>query len=375
MINYGKQTLEPSDFKSVLNTLKTPFLTSGPKVKQFEKELLNKFGGNFCSVVNNGTAALYILGKALGWKKGDNIITTPLSFLATANCITNNNANPDFADIENETFTIDPQKLEDKLKKKFYKAVIAVDYAGHPCDWKSLNFLSKKYKFKLINDACHSMGSKIDNNFKYATHYSDFVTHSYHPVKAITTGEGGSIISKNKKIAKRIEQIRNNSMLPTKKDGPWYYETHEPGFNFRITDFQCALGISQLKKLEKFIVERRKIASLYIKELGNDDRFIVPTEKENYYHSYHLFPLQINFRKIKISKKELFRRFKKKGINLQVHYIPLHLQPYYKKKFNFKKKQFRNAENFYKNEISLPIYPTLTKNKVSKVINELLSIK
>tara|TARA_B100000886_G_C20364660_1_gene466774 strand:+ start:23 stop:517 length:495 start_codon:yes stop_codon:yes gene_type:complete len=164
-------------------------------------------------------------------------------------------------------------------------------------------------------------------------------------------------------------------MLPTKKDGPWYYETHEPGFNFRITDFQCALGISQLKKLEKFIIARRKIASLYIKELGNDDRFIVPIEKKNYYHSYHLFPLQINFRKIKISKKELFGRFKRKGINLQVHYVPLHLQPYYKKKFNFKKKQFRNVENFYKNEISLPIYPTLTKHKVFKVINELLSLK
>ena len=168
MINYGKQTLEPSDFKSVFKTLKAPFLTSGPKVKQFEKELLNKFGGNFCSVVNNGTAALYILGKALGWKKGDNIITTPLSFLATANCIANNNANPDFADIENETFTIDPQKLEDKLKKKFYKAVIAVDYAGHPCDWKSLNFLSKLFfsNNSKINFLTSSSNFTMSHNIK-----------------------------------------------------------------------------------------------------------------------------------------------------------------------------------------------------------------
>ena len=375
MISYGKQTLTDKDFKSVIKTLKTDFLTSGPLVSKFENELIKKFGGKFCSVVNNGTSALYILGKALGWKKGDYIATTPLTFLATANCIVNNNAKPEFIDIENETFTIDPQKLEDELKKKYFKAVIAVDYAGHPCDWESLKFLSKKYKFRLINDACHSMGSKIKGSLKYATNYSDFVTHSYHPVKAITTGEGGSIFCKDKKIADRIKLIRNNSMNLTKKEGPWYYEAHEPGFNFRITDFQCALGVSQLKKLNKFILARREIASMYLKELKNDDRFITPTEKKNYYHSYHLFPLQINFDKIKFSKKELFARFKKKGINLQVHYIPIHLQPYYKKRFGFKKNQFKNVENFYKKEISLPIYPSLKKNEIYRVINELLSLK
>ena len=280
MISYGKQTLTDKDFKSVIKTLKSPFLTSGPLVGKFENELIKKFGGKFCSVVNNGTSALYILGKALGWKKGDCIATTPLTFLATANCIVNNNAKPEFIDIENETFTIDPQKLEDRLKKKYFKAVIAVDYAGHPCDWESLKFLSKKYKFMLVNDACHSMGSKLNGSLKYATHYSDFVTQSYHPVKAITTGEGGSIFCKDKKIADKIKLIRNNSMNLTKKEGPWYYETHEPGFNFRITDFQCALGVSQLKKLNKFILARRKIASIYLKELINDERFIIPTEKK-----------------------------------------------------------------------------------------------
>ncbi len=375
MINYGKQTLNENDIKSVVKILKTPFLTSGPNIEKFEKELINKFGGKFCSVVNNGSSALYILGKSLGWKKGDCIITTPITFLATANCIVNNNAKPEFIDINNETYTIDPQRLEDRLKRKSFKAVIAVDYAGHPCDWKALSFLSKKYKFKLINDACHAMGSKINNNSKYATYYSDFVTQSYHPVKAITTGEGGSIFSKNEKIAKRIKEIRNNSMQVTKKEGPWYYEVNEPGLNFRITDFQCALGISQLKKLDNFILSRRKIAKIYLKELKNDERFILPKEKENYFHSYHLFPLQINFNKLKISKNELFSKFKKKGINLQVHYIPVHLQPFYKKRFGFKKNQFKNAENFYKKEVSLPIYPSLKKKEIYKVINELLSLR
>jgi dTDP-4-amino-4,6-dideoxygalactose transaminase len=295
--------------------------------------------------------------------------------LATANCIVQNNAKPIFVDVENKTFTIDPQKLEDKLKKRRYKAVIAVDYGGHPCDWPSLKFLSKKYNFRLINDACHSIGSKIKNNMKYANYYADFVTHSYHPVKALTTGEGGSIFCKDKRIAEKIFKIRNHSIEHTLKDGPWYYEIHEAGSNFRITDFQCALGISQLKSLEKFISARRKIASIYKKELKNDERFILPIEKKNFYNAYHIFPLQVNFNKLKMNKKRIFKLFKKRGINLQVHYIPIHLQPFYKKKFKYKKNQFINAETFYKNEISLPIYPTLKMTNLYRVIKELRTLK
>ena len=375
MINYGKQTLKENDLKAVIKALRKNFLTSGPGIEKFEKDLIKKFGGKFCSVVNNGTSALNIVGKVLGWKKGDNIITTPLSFLATANCIVNNNATPVFSDVENKSFTLDPEKLEDKLRKMPVKAVIGVDYAGHPCDWESLRYLSKKYNFKLINDACHSMGSKLNDNIKYATYYSDFVTQSFHPVKAITTGEGGSIFSKDKKIANKIVQIRSHSMHRTKKEGPWYYEIHEAGSNFRITDFQCALGISQLKKLNNFIKVRRKIASIYLKELKDDERFIIPLEKPNCFHSFHIFPLQVNFDKIKIDKKELFKKFEKKGIKLQVHYIPIHLQPFYKKKFGYKNNQFPVAEKFYKKEISLPLYPDLKSNELYKVIKELHALR
>ena len=375
MINYGKQTLKENDLKAVIKALRKNFLTSGPGIEKFEKDLIKKFGGKFCSVVNNGTSALNIVGKVLGWKKGDNIITTPLSFLATANCIVNNNATPVFSDVENKSFTLDPEKLEDKLRKMPVKAVIGVDYAGHPCDWESLRYLSKKYNFKLINDACHSMGSKLNDNIKYATYYSDFVTQSFHPVKAITTGEGGSIFSKDKKIANKIVQIRSHSMHRTKKEGPWYYEIHEAGSNFRITDFQCALGISQLKKLNNFIKVRRKIASIYLKELKDDERFIIPVEKPNCFHSFHIFPLQVNFDKIKIDKKELFKKFEKKGIKLQVHYIPIHLQPFYKKKFGYKNNQFPVAEKFYKKEISLPLYPDLKSNELYKVIKELHALR
>lgn len=375
MINYGKQNLNNEDKKSVLKVLGSDFLTQGNQIKIFEKNLIKKFGGKFCSVVNNGTSALNIIAKVLKWKKNDNIITTPLTFLATANCIVNNGSNPIFVDINSNNYTIDPQRVEDVLKKKRVRAVIGVDYAGHPCDWLSLSYLSKKYNFVLINDACHSLGTKLNGDIKYATKYSDFVTHSYHPVKAITTGEGGAIIVKDKKIDTQIKIIRNHNIVKKNFNKPWYYEIHEPGQNYRITDFQCALGISQLKRLENFVSLRRNIAKIYDKHLINDERFIIPHVEKKIYHSYHLYPLQINFKKIKLTKEQLFRKFKKKGINLQVHYIPIHLQPFYKKNLRHKKKQLFNCENFYEKEVSLPIYPTLDKKHIQKTINLLLSLR
>ena len=186
--------------------------------------MIKKFGGKFCTVVNSGTSALHLLGKALNWKKNDIIATTPISFIATSNCIVNNNAKPEFIDIEKKTYTIDLNKLENKLIRKRFKAVIAVDYAGHPCDWEGLKYLSNKYNFTLINDACHSMGAKYKQNQKYAIKYADFVTQSYHPVKTFTTGEGGSIISKNKFIDEKIKLMRNHSMVKNKKFDPWIYQ-------------------------------------------------------------------------------------------------------------------------------------------------------
>ena len=364
MINYGKQTLKEDDLNSVIKTLKSTLLTSGPTINKFEKELIKKFGGKFCSVVNNGTSALYILGKALGWKKGDKIITTPLSFLATANCIVNNNARPVFVDIENDTFTLDPEKLEDQLRKKHFKAVIAVDYAGHPCDWDSLKYLSKKYRFKLINDACHSMGSKLHNNQKYATNYSDFVTQSYHPVKAITTGEGGSIFSKDKKIANRIAEIRNQSMRHTKKEGPWYYETHEAGLNFRITDFQCALGRSQLSRIDTIIRKRNFIARKYDKFFRNYHVDILePTAKK--LCSYHLYVINIPHR------DKLYDYLKKNHIETNVHYIPIFMHSYYKKRFKFNLKDFPDTLKYFNSCLSIPLYTQMNNAEQTTVMKKI----
>ena len=215
------------------------------------------------------------------------------------------------------------------------------------------------------------MGSEYFSNKKYAIKYAHFVTQSFHPVKAITTGEGGSVISNDKKIIDKIKLMRSHSMIRNSKKSPWLYNIFSTGQNYRITDIQCALGISQLKKLDKFINERRKIAKFYIDKLKDYEVFTLPFEKKNCKHSFHLFPLLIEFKKIKNNRQQVFKRFLKKGIKLQVHYIPIHLQPYYKKNFKINRKELENAEEFYRKEISIPIFPDLKKNDLLKVINEL----
>ncbi len=372
IINYGKQTIDNSDIESVIKTLKSGYLTQGPKVKEFEKALNKKFGSKYSVVVTNGTAALFIVAKTLGWKKNDVIVTTPITFVASANCVESTGAKVEFVDINKYNFTIDIPSLEKKLKSnKKIKGIIAVDYAGHPCDWKSLRKLANKYKVTLINDNCHAMGSKYFQDSKYAIKYADVVTHSYHAVKSITSGEGGSILTNQKKLHKKFLNIRSHSMNKNSKKASWFYSINEVGFNYRLSDIQCALGISQLKKLDRFIYKRRKIAELYRKLLKNDKRFILPYEDKNVYHSYHLFPLQINFNFSKITKKSLFNKMMKSGFRLQVHYIPIHLQPYYKKKYKFKRKDFINSEKFYENVLSLPLYPSLNFKDVKKVVKVL----
>ena len=303
-INYGKQTIDKSDIESVIKVLQNDYLTQGPEILKFEKKLSNYFGSKYVSAVSNGSAALYIAAKSLGWRRGDRVITTANTFLATASCILHTGAKPEFVDINNRDYTIDINKTEDRIKKykKKVKAIIAVDYAGHPCDWKALKFLSKKYNLKLINDNCHALGAKVDNNKQYASKYADIVTQSYHPVKNITTGEGGSVLTNNYKLFKKILVFRNNGMFK-KRNSDLEYRVNQLSMNFRITDIQCALGISQLKKLDQFVKKRNEIAKLYDNIFKNKDNIIIPTNDKKIYNAYHLYPLLINFKKSKVSKK------------------------------------------------------------------------
>ena len=376
-IRYGRHTINETDIKSIENVLRNDSLTQGKHVKKFENALKIKFGSRYCSSLSSGTAALHLGVMALSLPKNSKIITTPLTFVATANSIIINNLKPELVDIDLTTYTIDINKLEHKLKKdNKIKAVIAVDYAGNICDWKSLNFLARKYNIKLINDNCHAIGSMYNDSIKYASQFADIVTQSYHPVKAITTAEGGSILTNNKKIYENISLLKNHGIIRdknlSKKFGAWFYSIKKLGYNYRLSDIQCALGISQLKRLNQFILARRKIAKIYDKAFSNISKLQIPQVREKCYHSYHLYPLLIDFKKTRINKKKFFAKLQSNGIYTQVHYLPIHYHEYYKKKFNFKKGDFPNSENFYNKEMSLPIYPLLKKKYVFKVIDNII---
>jgi UDP-4-amino-4,6-dideoxy-N-acetyl-beta-L-altrosamine transaminase len=385
--SYGRQTITDEDIAAVVDALKSDWLTQGPAAANFENALGKKFGSKYATVASSGTSTLHLIALGLGWKKDDLVITSPITFVASANCAVYVGAIPDFVDIDSSSYTIDPNKLEDKLKKlalqnKKVKAVVAVDYAGHPCDWIALKTLQARYGFQLVNDYCHSLGAEYKNDIQYAAKFADAVNLSFHPVKHITTGEGGAILSNDYDFDKNVKILRTHGMtkdeefMIEKNNGPWYYEMQKVGFNYRLTDMQCVLGLSQLNKLDKFLDRRRNIAEYYNRTFKDDARLIIPAVSEFAKHAYHLYPLQIRFDALNVSKKEFFARLKSKRILGQVHYIPVHLQPFYKNNFGFKFGDFPIAERFYAYEISIPMYPTLEEedlNYISATIIETLN--
>ena len=381
MINYTKHFIDKKDVDSVIKSLKGQNLTQGITVKKFEDALSKYFGSNSAVVVSNATMALYLLGIALKWKKGDHIICSPISFLSASNAALNTGAKPEFVDVDIETGNIKPKLIERKIKdlkkkNKRIKAIIVVDYGGLPADWLSLNKLAKRYKLTLINDNCHAMGARYKNDKKYACKFADYVVQSYHAAKNLTTGEGGSVISNHKDIIDKIKILRNHGIFKNGYSEPWMYKMKFLSYNARITDFQCALGISQLKKLDKVIKKKTKLANVYYNFLDRNSNLQLPEKKNDRASAYHLFPLKINFRNLKISKKKFFSLMKKKyKINLQVHYIPIYNQPYYNKFIGVKKSNYKNSNKFYNLVLSLPIYYNMNLNlakKVAKIINKTL---
>jgi UDP-4-amino-4,6-dideoxy-N-acetyl-beta-L-altrosamine transaminase len=382
--SYGRQTIGNDDIQAVIEVLQSDWMTQGPAIEKFEDSLKDKFGGKYCSAVANGTAGLHLIAIGLGWKKGDIVLTVPNTFLSSANCILYVGATPDFVDINPDTYTIDINKLEEKIlfyrnSNKSIKAVVAVDYAGQPCNWQALKDLSIKYGFQLVNDNCHALGAEYKGDTKYAVEYADAVNLSFHPVKHITTGEGGAVLTNNIELDEKIKILRTHGMTKDEKyleknDGPWYYEMCMLGFNYRITDFQCALGTSQLSKLEAFVKRRREIAEYYNLAFRGIENLQVPQVADMCNHAYHLYPLRVKHSKLKLDKKELFAKLKDKGIIGQVHYIPVHLQPYYKNNFGFKKGDYPVSENHYEEEISIPVYPSLTDKDLKYIAGTIIEI-
>ncbi len=370
MISYGKQSIDKSDLKSILKCLKSDFLTQGPLVKKFENNLSNYLGFKYCISVSSGTSAMFLISQLLRWNKGDIVAIPPITFLSTASIIEQCNAKPLFIDINSENNCMCPNKLEKELikdKKKKIKAAVITDFGGVPADWKKFYNLKKKYNFTLINDQCHALGTKYYGSKKYSSKYSDFSTLSFHPVKAITTGEGGALLTNSKIIDKKAKILRSHGIERDSKTY-WKYKVRTLGYNLRLSDINCALGISQLKKINKFINKRRKIAIIYNNFFKNKSLFKIPQNNKNFSNSYHLYPLLINFEKLKINKNFLIRYFLKNKIKLQVHYIPINLQHYYLTKYKLKKNKYVNSFNYFKRTVSLPINYDMKNTELNRVL-------
>jgi UDP-4-amino-4,6-dideoxy-N-acetyl-beta-L-altrosamine transaminase len=379
-IPYGRQWINKDDIKAVVSVLKSEFLTQGPAINTFEKAICDYTGARYCVAVANGTAALHIAVAALGIKAGEEGITSPNSFVASANCLVYNRLKPIFSDIDNKTYNIDPSEIRKKLSKKT-KVIIPVHFAGQPAEMERIAIIAKENHLYVIEDAAHAIGSRYaDGNAVGNCRYSDMTTFSFHPVKTITTGEGGAITTNNRKLYERLLSLRTHGIIKDKEKlhqnpGPWYYEMQSLGFNYRMTDIQAALGTSQLKKLDKYVKRRREIVKKYNKAFENIDYLKIPFEEEDNYSAFHLYVLLIDFKAINKTRKMVMEELKKNNIGTQVHYIPIHTQPYYKKNFRYKRGDFPEAEDYYNMTLSIPIYPALTDSDISYVINSIINIK
>jgi len=367
---YGRQWIDDSDIKAVTSVLKTDWITQGPKIVEFEKLISKYCKAEYAVAFSSGTAALHAATHAAGITKGDEVITTPITFAADANCALFQGGKVKFADIKKDTYNIDPEKIKQKISSKT-KAIIPVDYTGQPCDLDEINKIAKKNNLIVIEDACHALGAEYKN--KKVGGLSDLTVFSFHPVKHITTGEGGMVLTNSKKFYDKLIQFRTHGITKDpkklkKKEGDWYYEMQSLGYNYRITDFQCALGISQFKKLEKFVKKRRDIVAKYNKAFSNVDEIVTPFEKKDVESSYHLYMIQLKLEKLKTGRKKIFDALRKENIGVHVHYIPVHLQPYYQETFGYKKGNYPIAEEFYDRALTLPLYPKMSDDDVNDVI-------
>jgi len=367
IIPYGHQWVDGKDIKEVVKALKNDWLTQGPKIEEFEKAVAKYCGAKYGVAVSSGTAALHSAYSVAGIKPGDEIITTPLTFAATANMIAVCGAKPVFADVKRDNLNINPKDIRKKITKNT-KAIVPVDFAGHPCDYDEILKIAKEHNLLVIEDACHALGAVYKG--KKIGSFADMTILSFHPVKHITTGEGGMILTNNKDFYEKLKIFRHHGVVKKPENGGWYYEIENPGYNYRITDFQCVLGLSQLKKIDKFIKRRREVVAIYNKAFKNIKGIIIPIEKDYAKSAWHLYTIQVQG----VDRRRVFEELHKEGILAQVHYIPLHLQPFYQKKFGYKLGDFPVAEKYYEKAITLPLFPKMTSKDVQYVIKSVKKI-
>ncbi len=382
-IPYGRQSIAAEDIRAVVKVLKSDWLTQGPTIRRFEEAFAKYCGAPYAVAVSNGTAGLHLAALAAGFKKGDEVLTSPMTFAATANAALYTGADVVFSDVEPHFIGLNPASIQRPVSQKT-RGIINVHFGGHPSRIGSKNTLSPRKDFYLIEDSCHALGAEVRAHGTAwkkigSCDEADMSVFSFHPVKHITTGEGGMITTRRKDLYEKILLLRSHGIEKntgrfvdkTGKNKPWHYEMQALGFNYRITDFQCALGLSQLDRLDEMVAKRRGIAAFYQKALKNIEFLRVPEESVDSRSSYHLYPVRIDFKKLKKTREEIMKALSAQGIGTQVHYIPVILQPYYRERYHLKLSDYPECARYYDQTLSIPMFPSMTKADQQRVVRAL----
>jgi perosamine synthetase len=370
LLPYGRQSIQDDDIQSVVDALRSDWLTTGPRIAEFEEAFAAQVGARYAVSFSSGTAALHGAAFAAGLKNGDEAITSPMTFAATANCALYQGAIPVFADVSGDTLNLDPEKSAARITPRT-RAILPVDYAGHPADMNAMLELADKHGLVVIEDACHALGAE------YRRRRTGSVAHmtvfSFHPVKHLTTGEGGMVTTDRRDYAEILRRFRNHGISSDARqrhsEGQWHYEMVMLGFNYRLTDVACALGISQLKKLEANVSRRREVATRYLSEFRGLPEISLLAARNDVKPAWHLYPILLNLEKIRAPRGEIFRALRAENIGVNVHYIPVHLHPYYRERFGYHAGDYPIAENAYERLISLPMFHGMTDQDVEDVIH------
>ena len=375
LIPYGKQYIDEEDIRAVVEVLKSDYITTGPKIAELEDKITEYTGAKYAVALSNGTAALHAACFAAGIGQGDEVITSPMTFAASANCILYMGAKPVFADIDPKTYNIDPKEIESKITGRT-KAIIPVHFTGQPCDMDEIMQIAEKYGLTVIEDGAHALGA-IYKNKRVGT-LGSMTTFSFHPVKHITTGEGGAVTTNDKTLYDKLLMFRTHGITRDiekmeNNEGPWFYEQEFLGFNYRMTDIQAALGVSQMNKLEAFLEKRKRYAALYNRLLDGIEGVTIPYQAEYSNSAWHLYIIKLNTDRLKLGRREIFEELRKRYIGVNVHYIPVYYHPYYRK-LGYEKGLCPVAEALYEEIITLPLYPTMEIADIHYIVDNLMDI-
>ncbi|MCK6626374.1 MAG: UDP-4-amino-4,6-dideoxy-N-acetyl-beta-L-altrosamine transaminase [Anaerolineae bacterium] len=369
LLPYGRQQVDKADVEAIVQVLQGDWLTTGPTVVEFEQAFAEAVGVNEAVAVSNGTAALHAAMYALNIGPGDEVIVPTMTFAASANCVVFQGGTPIFADVDVETLLLNPTQIEAKITPRT-KAIIAVDYAGQPCDYDSLRSIAQQHGLALVDDACHALGGSYHN--RPVGSLADLSTFSLHPVKPITTGEGGVITTADSELARRMRLFRNHGISSDHRqreaEGSWFYEMVALGYNYRLSDIQCALGLSQLQKLPQWLARRQEIARCYDAAFADMPAITPLKQRENVEHAYHLYVIRLDLEQLKVNRAVVFKALRAEGIGVNVHYIPVHLHPFYRQRFGTGPGNCPIAEAAYEQVITLPLFPAMSNQDVDDVI-------